>query len=278
MRHVGPDRAHRDADIGRRERRRVVDAVAHHRHRSPRRPQRLDRRVLLIGQLRRVVLVHAHLAAPRAAPRRLRRRSASRCGARRRARSSSSASRACRPRPIRERHPSGDAAVDRRRRRAPLGRYSVRPAAATRARPSAARCRRPRRGRRPAPSTPSPGVARTPLRHRPAHAVVPRLRRRSRGPPDGWSAHSTAAAAASTSSRVNRRDRLDGGHVQLARRQACRSCRTPSARTAARRSSAAPPLISTPRLAAADTAATIDTGVEITSAHGHDTTSSTSAR
>ena len=36
--------------------------------------------------------------------------------------------------------------------------------------------------------------------------------------------------------------------------------------------------MSTPLRAAAASAATIDTGVEMTSAHGHDTTSSTSAR
>src|SRR5688572_28788067 len=39
-----------------------------------------------------------------------------------------------------------------------------------------------------------------------------------------------------------------------------------------------PPLTSTPCLAAPASADTIDTGVEITSAHGHDTTSNTSAR
>ena len=49
-------------------------------------------------------------------------------------------------------------------------------------------------------------------------------------------------------------------------------------RTPARRSRCAPPLISTPFRAAAESAATIDTGVEITSAHGHAMTSSTSAR
>ena len=49
-------------------------------------------------------------------------------------------------------------------------------------------------------------------------------------------------------------------------------------RTAASRSRCAPPLMSTPRRAAVASAATIDTGVEITSAHGHATTSSTSAR
>ena len=44
------------------------------------------------------------------------------------------------------------------------------------------------------------------------------------------------------------------------------------------RSRWAPPLMRTPFRAAPDSAATIDTGVEMTSAHGHDTTSSTSAR
>ena len=39
-----------------------------------------------------------------------------------------------------------------------------------------------------------------------------------------------------------------------------------------------PPLISTPLRAAPASAATIETGVEITSAHGQETTSSTSAR
>ena len=47
---------------------------------------------------------------------------------------------------------------------------------------------------------------------------------------------------------------------------------------AAARSRCAPPLISTPFRAAPASAATIDTGVEITSAHGQETTSSTSAR
>jgi len=44
------------------------------------------------------------------------------------------------------------------------------------------------------------------------------------------------------------------------------------------RSRCAPPLISTPLRAAPASAATIETGVEITSAHGQETTSSTSAR
>jgi len=44
------------------------------------------------------------------------------------------------------------------------------------------------------------------------------------------------------------------------------------------RSRCTPPLMSTPLRAAPASAATIETGVEITSAHGHDTTSSTSAR
>ena len=49
-------------------------------------------------------------------------------------------------------------------------------------------------------------------------------------------------------------------------------------RTLPARSRCAPPLISTPLRAAPASAATIDTGVEITSAQGHETTSSTSAR
>src|SRR6185436_11191939 len=49
-------------------------------------------------------------------------------------------------------------------------------------------------------------------------------------------------------------------------------------RTVLARSRYIPPLISTPLRAADASAATIDTGVEITSAQGHDTTSSTSAR
>ena len=40
----------------------------------------------------------------------------------------------------------------------------------------------------------------------------------------------------------------------------------------------APPLISTPLRAAAASAETTETGVEMTSAHGHEMTSSTSAR
>ena len=55
------------------------------------------------------------------------------------------------------------------------------------------------------------------------------------------------------------------------RASACRSCRT---RRSGRRSCARgsmPPLISTPLRAAPASAATIDTGVEMTSAHGHDT-------
>ena len=51
-----------------------------------------------------------------------------------------------------------------------------------------------------------------------------------------------------------------------------------TARTAASRSRWAPPLISTPFRAAAESADTIDTGVEITSAHGQEMTSRTSAR
>ncbi len=47
---------------------------------------------------------------------------------------------------------------------------------------------------------------------------------------------------------------------------------------AASRSIAAPPLISTPWRAAPASAETIDTGVEMTSAHGQATTSTTSAR
>ena len=44
------------------------------------------------------------------------------------------------------------------------------------------------------------------------------------------------------------------------------------------RSRCTPPLISTPFRAAVAIADTTDTGVEITSAHGHEITSSTSAR
>ena len=49
-------------------------------------------------------------------------------------------------------------------------------------------------------------------------------------------------------------------------------------RIALARSRWAPPLISTPFRAAPASAATIETGVEMTSAHGHETTSRTSAR
>src|SRR4051812_38534185 len=49
-------------------------------------------------------------------------------------------------------------------------------------------------------------------------------------------------------------------------------------RTRLVRSRYAPPLISTPLRAAPASAATIDTGVEMTSAHGQETTSSTRAR
>ncbi len=49
-------------------------------------------------------------------------------------------------------------------------------------------------------------------------------------------------------------------------------------RTAASRSRRAPPLMSTPLRAAAASADTIETGVEMTSAHGHEMTSSTSER
>ena len=49
-------------------------------------------------------------------------------------------------------------------------------------------------------------------------------------------------------------------------------------RTTLVRSRCTPPLMSTPLRAAPASAATIETGVEMTSAHGHDTTSSTSAR
>ena len=49
-------------------------------------------------------------------------------------------------------------------------------------------------------------------------------------------------------------------------------------RTRLVRSRCMPPLISTPLRAAPASAATIDTGVEMTSAHGHETTSSTRPR
>ena len=49
-------------------------------------------------------------------------------------------------------------------------------------------------------------------------------------------------------------------------------------RTPASRSRCAPPLISTPLRAAAASADTTETGVEITSAHGQEMTRSTSAR
>ena len=51
-----------------------------------------------------------------------------------------------------------------------------------------------------------------------------------------------------------------------------------TARTAARRSRCAPPLMRTPLRAAAESADTIDTGVEMTSAQGHEITSSTRDR
>jgi hypothetical protein len=123
---------------------------------------------------------------------------------------------------------------------------------------------------------PRPGRARTPIA---AGTATPSRRAcATTATATGWlECASTAAAAASTSARVN------PGAGATPATPSSPAVKVPvlsnaSARTAASRSSAAPPFTSTPRLAAADTAATIETGVEITSAHGHETTSRTSAR
>ena len=86
--------------------------------------------------------------------------------------------------------------------------------------------------------------------------------------------------------RGQRDNRGRAGAVQRRRRRrpparrasACRSCRTRRSGPGWSRSRCTPPLISTPLRAAPASAATIDTGVEMTSAHGHETTSRTSAR
>ena len=57
---VGSDRAHGNAHVGERERRRVVDAVAHHRHRVACRSQVLNLFELLIGQHAGTPLGHTH--------------------------------------------------------------------------------------------------------------------------------------------------------------------------------------------------------------------------
>ena len=54
FRHVGPGDAHRDADVGRLQRRRVVHAVAGHRHDRARAPQRVDDAQLVFGVHARV--------------------------------------------------------------------------------------------------------------------------------------------------------------------------------------------------------------------------------
>ena len=75
---VAAGRAHRDADVGRRERRRVVHAVAHHRHRSEPPAQLLDRGHLVFRQQLGAELVDAELGGDRPGGRRGCRPSASR--------------------------------------------------------------------------------------------------------------------------------------------------------------------------------------------------------
>ena len=69
-------RAHRDADVGLRERRRVVDAVAGHRDDAALALQALDGRGLLVGQHVGDDLVDAELARDGARRRSMCRRSA----------------------------------------------------------------------------------------------------------------------------------------------------------------------------------------------------------
>ena len=88
---------------------------------------------------------------------------------------------------------------------------------------------------------------------------------------------STAAASATTDAGAHAVERHDLDHLGRAARQRAGLVERDAADAAAR-SRCAPPLMSTPFRAAPASAATIDTGVEMTSAQGHDTTSSTSAR
>ena len=62
-RRVAAGGAHGDADVGGRQRRRVVDAVADHRHRSVAAAQLLDGRDLVFGQQLGAELVDAELGA-----------------------------------------------------------------------------------------------------------------------------------------------------------------------------------------------------------------------
>ena len=169
----------------------------------------------------------------------------------------------------------------RRRRRDSAYRRDVRASAAvsaSRARETAGRCRTPRATPATRPSAPRPGSART-----------------SVGGAEDQASRSRASADDRRGDRMLGA-RFDGGGSgkQLGLGDpCCRDARTSRAATprvsvpvlsnaiariAASRSRCTPPLTSTPRRAAPASADTIDTGVEITSAHGHETTSSTSAR
>ena len=64
---VGAGDAHRDADVGGGERRRVVDAVADHRQRAVARAQLLDRRHLVLGQQVGAVVVETERLGERRA-------------------------------------------------------------------------------------------------------------------------------------------------------------------------------------------------------------------
>ena len=117
-------------------------------------------------------------------------------------------------------------------------------------------------------------------RSSPGSAASSRSARSTIARPIGCSDRASSDAASAQNPSVRRavqreRRRL---HVETSLSSGSRSCRTRRSVTGASRSRCAPPLISTPFRAAAASADTIDTGVEITSAHGHEMTSSTSAR
>ena len=189
-------RAHRDADLGQRQRRRVVHAVARHRDAAPRLREPAHGVRLLLGQRLGHHLVDPELAAPRPAPSCGRPRSASRGAAPRRAarapprRSSPSAdprSRAARPRarPARRRPPSFPprAAPARALRAGPARRRATRCRRGCRA-PPRARRRGPRRRVRDAPRSPPPARAGSRAARRPPRS--PRradARSRARGSP-----------------------------------------------------------------------------------------------
>ena len=274
-------RAHRDADVGRRERRRVVQPVADHHHdavaRARPRPPRPSRRGhARTGSGRRRARrrpIRRRRDDRRSPSRRARSRRGGAIGSRAACRAGSGRRSRGRPRPRRRRRRTrtrsrrASCGDGRRGRGAAAARLPSRSAAFPSA--TVARRRRPRSRPRTARRRP-PGTRAQLPRSRAARTIAV-----ASTCGETWSSE---AASRSSSSGPDGPERLDVGDLRAPRRSACRSCRTAGSCARASVSSAPPPLTMIPRLAAREMPATIAIGTARINGHGVATTSTDSAR